>query len=275
MLSRIMVAIVGIPLLIYILYNGGLPLLIFTDIIIGIAAYEFYNMAEMGGKKPYKLAGIIGAIAVPNILFLSELNVIEIDNMGILALITILLIGYRVLQNKVENSSSDIGVTVLGILYVSVLFSHVILISFLPNGGKWLLTAQIMVWVCDSFAYFTGLTIGRKIFDRGFSSISPKKSIEGALGGIFFTVVSLYFLEKYFKLIDNGNLGLFNIILIGIFISLVAQIGDLGESMFKREFKVKDSGTILRGHGGVLDRFDSMLFVAPVAYYLLKLIVLK
>ena len=275
MLSRIMVAIVGIPLLIYILYSGGFPLLIFTNVIVGMAAYEFYNMAEMGGKKPYKLAGIIGAVAVPNVLFLSELDIIKIDNTGILALFVILLIGYRVLQNKVENSSGDIGVTVLGVLYVSVLFSHVILISFLPNGGKWLLTAQIMVWVCDSFAYFTGLTIGRKIFDRGFSSISPKKSIEGALGGIFFTIVSLFFLDKYFKLVDGGNLELFNIILMGIFISIVAQIGDLGESMFKREFKVKDSGTILRGHGGILDRFDSMLFVAPVVYYLLKLVVLK
>ena len=275
MLSRIMVAIVGIPLLIYILYNGGLPLLIFTNIIVGMAAYEFYNMAEMGGKKPYKLAGIVGAMAVPNILFLSELGEIKIDNMGLLALFVILLIGHRVMQNKVENSSSDIGVTVLGILYVSVLFSHVILISFLPKGGEWLLTAQIMVWVCDSFAYFTGLTIGRKIFDRGFSSISPKKSIEGAMGGIFFTIVSLYFLDKYFKLVDGGNLELYKVILMGIFISVVAQIGDLGESMFKREFKVKDSGTILKGHGGILDRFDSMLFVAPVVYYLLRIVVLK
>lgn len=275
MLSRIMVAIVGIPLLIYILYNGGLPLLIFTNIIVGMAAYEFYNMAEMGGKKPYKLAGIVGAIAVPNVLFLSELGVIKIDNTGLLALFVILLIGHRVMQNKVENSSSDIGVTVLGVLYVSVLFSHVILISFLPKGGEWLLTAQIMVWVCDSFAYFTGLAIGRKIFDRGFSSISPKKSIEGAMGGIFFTIVSLYFLDKYFKLVDGGNLELYKVILMGIFISVVAQIGDLGESMFKREFKVKDSGTILKGHGGILDRFDSMLFVAPVVYYLLRMVVLK
>ena len=274
MLSRIMVAIIGIPVLIWILYSGGIPLLIFTNIIVGMATYEFYNMAEIGGKKPYKVMGILGALAMPNILFLNQLGKIEIDNMFVFSMITVLLIGYRVLQNRVENSSGDLGVTLLGALYVSVLFSHVILISFLPNGGKWLLTAQIMVWVCDTFAYFTGLTIGRKIFKRGFSSISPKKSIEGSLGGIFFTICSLYFLEKYFKLLENGDLGLFNIIIIGVFISIVAQIGDLGESMFKREFKVKDSGTILRGHGGILDRFDSMLFVAPVVYYLLKIVVL-
>ena len=189
MLSRIMVAIVGIPLLIYILYHGGFPLLFFVNIIVGMGAYEFYNMAEMGGKKPHKVAGIIGALLVPNVLFFNELGTLSIDVTGLLAFFVIFLIGYRVLENKVENASVDIGETILGALYISVLFSHVILISFLPNGGKWLLTAQIMVWVCDSFAYFTGMTIGRKIFNRGFSSISPKKSIEGSIGGKIFTIV--------------------------------------------------------------------------------------
>lgn len=274
MLSRIMVAIVGIPLLIYILYHGGFPLLLFVNVIVGMGAYEFYNMAEMGGKKPHKTAGIIGALLIPNVLFFNELGTLSIDVAGLLAFFVIFLIGYRVLENKVENASVDIGETILGALYISVLFSHVILISFLPNGGKWLLTAQIMVWVCDSFAYFTGMAIGRKIFNRGFSSISPKKSIEGSIGGTVFTIISLYFLEKYFHLLNNRELGMTNIIIIGIFISVIAQIGDLGESMFKREFKVKDSGTILKGHGGILDRFDSMLFVAPTVYYLLKFIVL-
>ena len=274
MLSRIMVAIVGIPLLIYILYHGGFPLLLFVNVIVGMGAYEFYNMAEMGGKKPHKVAGIIGALLIPNVLFFNELGTLSIDVTGLLAFFVIFLIGYRVLENKVENASVDIGETVLGALYISVLFSHAILISFLPNGGKWLLTAQIMVWVCDSFAYFTGMAIGRKIFNRGFSSISPKKSIEGSIGGTVFTIISLYLLEKYFNLLNNGELGMTNIVIIGIFISIIAQIGDLGESMFKREFKVKDSGSILKGHGGILDRFDSMLFVAPTVYYLLKFIVL-
>ena len=274
MLSRIMVAIVGIPLLIYILYHGGFPLLLFVNVIVGMGAYEFYNMAEMGGKKPHKAAGIVGALLIPNVLFFNELGTLSIDVAGLLAFFVIFLIGYRVLENKVENASIDIGETILGALYISVLFSHVILISFLPNGGKWLLTAQIMVWACDSFAYFTGMAIGRKIFNRGFSSISPKKSIEGSIGGTVFTIISLYFLEKYFHLLNNRELGMTNIIIIGIFISVIAQIGDLGESMFKREFKVKDSGTILKGHGGILDRFDSMLFVAPTVYYLLKFIVL-
>ena len=147
------------------------------------------------------------------------------------------------------------------------------MISLLPNGGKWLLTAQIMVWVCDSFAYFVGMGIGRKFFNRGFNSISPKKSIEGSIGGTLFTILSLFLLDKYFVLVQGG-MDILNVAIFGVFISAVAQIGDLGESMFKREFKVKDSGTLLKGHGGILDRFDSMLFVAPVMYYLLKFIIL-
>lgn len=273
MLSRIIVALIGIPILIGVLYYGGLPLLIFTNIIVGIGAYEFYKMAEMGGKRPHKLLGIIMAIVIPNVLFFKELNMISFGVEAVIALCIILIISLRVIQNRVENSSIDIGETILGALYPSVLFSHILLINLLPNGGKWLLTAQIMVWICDSFAYFVGMGIGRKIFKRGFNSISPKKSIEGAIGGTIFTVLALFLLEKYFGLI-TGEMNVLGAVILGLFISAVAQIGDLGESMFKREFKVKDSGTLLGGHGGILDRFDSMFFVAPVMYYLLKFVIL-
>ncbi len=273
MLSRIVVALIGIPILIGVLYYGSFPLLIFTNLVVGMGAYEFYQMAELGGKKPHKILGIIMALSIPNILFFRELGVISFGVEGVIALGTIFLLSLRVIQNRVEDASIDLGETVLGALYSGVLFSHVLLISLLPNGGKWLLTAQIMVWVCDSFAYFVGMGIGRKFFSRGFNSISPKKSIEGSIGGTLFTILALFLLDRYFQLI-SGGMPLASVIILGVFISGVAQIGDLGESMFKREFKVKDSGTILKGHGGILDRFDSMLFVAPVMYYLVKFIVL-
>ena len=273
MLSRIIVALIGIPILIGVLYYGGLPLLLFTNIIVGIGAYEFYQMAEMGGKKPHKLLGIILALIIPNVLFFKELDMISFGVEGVIEIAIIIAISVRGRQNRVESSSVDLGETLLGALYPSILFSHILLISLLPNGGKWLLTAQIMVWVCDSLAYFVGMGIGRKFFNRGFNSISPKKSIEGSIGGTVFTILSLFLLDRYFDLVQGG-MSILNVIILGVFISAVAQIGDLGESMFKREFKIKDSGKILGGHGGILDRFDSMLFVAPVMYYLLKFIIL-
>lgn len=273
MLSRILIAIVGIPLLVYLLYTGGFPLFLFIEVIVLIGVHEFYQMAEIGGKKPNKIIGMITAFLIPLAVYLDQAKILAVGTETVISLGIIAVMTLRVLKNRVENVSTDIGETLVGALYPAVLFSHCILISYLPNGGKWLVTAQVMVWVCDSFAYFTGLAIGRKIFNRGFNSISPKKSIEGSIGGTVATILSLWIMDKYLGLVPD-RMSLITVIIFGLFISAVAQIGDLGESMFKREFKVKDSGTILKGHGGILDRFDSMLFVAPVMYYLLKLMIL-
>lgn len=270
MANRILVALIGIPLLITVLLKGGFLLLLFVNFVVLVGLFEFYKMAEIGGKKPDVNLGYIAGLAIPNIIYF-----VNVDNSTLvlmpIALLIIALIGKKVLQNKVENSSRDIGITLLGVVYVSGLFTHLLLMNYLPNGGKWLLTIQILVWVCDSFAYFVGMGIGRKIFKQGFSSISPKKSIEGSIGGIVFTMGAIYLINKYFGIFGT-NISTMIVLLFGLLISIVAQIGDLGESMFKREFKVKDSGKLLGEHGGILDRFDSMLFVVPVVYYLLKFI---
>ena len=270
MLNRILVALIGIPLLITVLLKGGFLLLLFVNFVILVGLFEFYKMAEIGGKKPDVNLGYIAGLAIPNIIYFANVDNSTLIHMPI-TLLTIALIGKKVLQNKVENSSRDIGVTLLGVVYISGLFTHLLLMNYLPNGGKWLLTIQILVWVCDSFAYFVGMGIGRKIFKQGFSSISPKKSIEGSIGGIVFTMGTIYLINKYFNIFGT-DVSTIVVLLFGFLISIVAQIGDLGESMFKREFKVKDSGKLLGEHGGILDRFDSMLFVVPVVYYLLKFI---
>ncbi|WP_448820507.1 phosphatidate cytidylyltransferase [Cetobacterium sp.] len=270
MVNRILVALIGIPLLITVLLKGSFLLLLFVNFVVLVGLFEFYKMAEIGGKKPDVNLGYIAGLAIPNIIYF-----VNVDNSTLvlmpIALLIIALIGKKVLQNKVENSSRDIGITLLGVIYVSGLFTHLLLMNYLPNGGKWLLTIQILVWVCDSFAYFVGMGIGRKIFKQGFSSISPKKSIEGSIGGIVFTMGAIYLINKYFSIFGT-DISTVIVLLFGLLISIVAQIGDLGESMFKREFKVKDSGKLLGEHGGILDRFDSMLFVVPVVYYLLKFI---
>lgn len=270
MLNRILVALIGIPLLMTVLLKGGFLLLLFVNFVILVGLFEFYKMAEIGGKKPDVNLGYIAGLAIPNIIYFTNVDNSTLILMPI-TLLTIALIGKKVLQNKVENSSRDIGITLLGVVYISGLFTHLLLMNYLPNGGKWLLTIQILVWVCDSFAYFVGMGIGRKIFKQGFSSISPKKSIEGSIGGIVFTMGTIYLINKYFN-IFGPDVNIIVVLLFGFLISIVAQIGDLGESMFKREFKVKDSGKLLGEHGGILDRFDSMLFVVPVVYYLLKFI---
>lgn len=270
MLNRILVGLIGIPILMYVYYTGGMSLLIFTNLIIGIGLYEFYRMAKSSGKKPFSKLGILFGLTIPNIIYFSNLNNIEIPIFLPVATFIIFCMGKRIFENKVENASIDIGVSVLGITYISVLFSHILLLTYLPNGGKWLIATQVMVWVCDSAAYFVGINIGRKFFKEGFSEISPKKSKEGAIGAILFTMLAAYLLNLKFNLLADNNL---IVLVLGFMVSIVAQIGDLGESMFKREFKIKDSGRILGEHGGILDRFDSMIFVVPVVYYILEIFV--
>ena len=272
MKSRLIVAILGIPILIYILLSGGLLLLLFANVIIGIALYEFFNMMEKSGKRPLKKLGMGLGLLIPNFTYLhmkghpfGELLPLIIS-VGVM-----LLIISRVFENSSEEASRDIGGTLLGVMYISFLFSHIIAMSFLPQGNLWILTAQLMVWVCDSSAYFVGLSTGRKFFKRGLSEISPKKSIEGTIGGIFFTVLTLGII-RYFLYLKDSTLSFAGVVAIGVFVSMTAQIGDLGESLFKRDFKIKDSGNLLGGHGGILDRFDSMIFVVPTMFYLLKIL---
>jgi phosphatidate cytidylyltransferase len=222
-------------------------------------------MVEKSGEKVYKIPGILAALIIPNLLYfgverVSEINILVFFTMGIMV--------YRVLKNQVENSSKEIGLTLLGIVYVSVFFSQMLLISKLPKGGAWIFSLQILVWVCDSFAYFVGVKFGRKFIKRGVSEISPKKSVEGSIGGIIFTIIAMYIIN-YKNQFFVGDMAWMKIVGFAIMISLAVQIGDLAESMFKREFKIKDSGRILGEHGGILDRFDSFIFVLPVAYFLL------
>lgn len=273
MKNRLLVALIGIPLLLYILLSGGALLLLFTNVVIGVSLHEYYKMMENSGRKPYKLIGMVSGLAIPNLIYLNSLGVIDLEVVSLVLVIGFIFMSVgRILKEKVEESSLDIGGTLLGVIYVSVLFSHIILLGQLKNGGLWILAAQIMVWVCDSMAYFVGMSTGRKFFKEGLTPISPKKSKEGSLGGILFTVLSLFIMKM--TILSGVDLSISKLLIIGIIVSLVAQIGDLVESMFKREFKVKDSSNILGEHGGMLDRFDSMIFVLPVLYYLLKYIAL-
>lgn len=263
MLNRILIAILGIPVLMFIYLKGDIYLLLLASIIIGIALHEFYKMSEVVEIKPYKNLGVLTGILIPNVMYFVGLE----ETFGLIILSLVLMLGIRVIKNQIENTTRDVGTSLLGIIYIGLMFGHIIMFQGLENGGKWLIAVQIMVWVCDTAAYFVGMSIGRKFFKEGFSIISPKKSKEGAIGGIIFTILSLFVINKIFHLSDN-NIAIF---WLGLIVSITAQIGDLAESMFKREFKTKDSSRILGEHGGILDRFDSMIFVIPMAYYILKI----
>ena len=115
---------------------------------------------------------MVAGVLLPNIIYFKGIE----TGVGALIIFLILILGIRVINNQVENTSKDIGTTLLGVVYISLMFSHILLFQNLENGWKWLIATQIMVWLCDSAAYFVGMATGRKFFKEGFSAISPKKS---------------------------------------------------------------------------------------------------
>ena len=271
--NRVLVALIGVPLLLFI-YAGesffrinlyGLPMLIFTNLVIGVGIYEFYKMVKVLGKEVYDKFGIIVALIIPNLVYLSNRSSYLEQKLITVVLIvaTIFMLTYRVFRNQIKGTLEKVSYTLLGIIYVSVFFSQIINLYFL--GAVFPLILQVLVWVSDTSAGIVGVAIGRKFFKNGFTEISPKKSVEGALGSIIFTGLAfMLIVVLYIEKINGATVGeVFLSFIIGAIISVVAQIGDLIESLFKRECGVKDSGTILMGHGGVLDRFDSMILVLP------------
>jgi len=269
--NRVLVALIGVPLLLFI-YAGesffrinlyGLPMLIFTNLVIGIGIYEFYKMIKISGKEVYDKFGIIVAITIPNLVYLSNqshYSYLEQELIAVVLIVaTIFMLTYRVFRNQIKGTLEKVSYTLLGIIYVSVFFSQIIYLYFL--GAVLPLILQVLVWVSDTSAGIVGVAVGRKFFKNGFTEISPKKSVEGALGSIIFTGLAYVLIIS----VINGAIvaGTFLSFIVGAIISVIAQIGDLIESLFKRECGVKDSGTILMGHGGILDRFDSMLLVLP------------
>lgn len=292
--NRIIVALIGIPLLVFIYTDRiffGFPLFLFSVLIVSIGLYEFYEMLKYSGKEVYSKFGIcVGvAIVVLNylknlylnpIFFNSSMKNIDIElvsviysylnssTLDILLLSSLLLLFYRVMKEKIKGSIETVSYTIFGVVYVAVFFSRIIDIYFLDidretNFINLLLILQILVWIADTSAGIVGVTFGRKIFKNGFTEISPKKSVEGAIGSLFFTGIGSLIVVYFLK---NSNLSASLSFLFGVLVSLFSQIGDLVESILKRECGVKDSGKLLLGHGGILDRFDSMIFLLPIIY---------
>ncbi len=258
LLKRVLVAAIFVPILIVFIWWGGIPFLCLTSAIIGVALIEFYQGMGSAGTKLLPQEGVILGVLVPVSIYLGGAGILSL----VLVFIVIFLSLRRFFEFRVEASSASVFLTLGGILYVSLLLSHVILLRAIPGlGGKLVLTVFFVTWMGDSGAYFIGMASGKH---KLFPHISPKKSLEGFLGGVLLSCVAIFISQAWL------SFPFLHLVILGVLIGVMGQLGDFFESMLKREVKRKDFGFILPGHGGVLDRFDSLLFTAPVFYYYLR-----
>ena len=267
MLKRVTSAMIGLLILILVFAaNNMIVLNVAVTIIALIGISEFYNALKAKKIKPVETIGYITALPILGIGYL-EPDILKIILFFTLPLVVFVLF-FKSIWSNLKHNIIDIAITIMGIIYIPFLLSFIPLTRALENGQYFIWYLLAGAWVTDTCAYFVGVKFGK----HKFSEISPKKSIEGCIGGIlgcmaFFGIFSYYLTTLGIEL----NVALMTFA--GMIISIVSQIGDFSASSIKRYCEIKDFGNIMPGHGGVLDRFDSIIMIAPFIYIIFQFII--
>ncbi len=258
--TRILTAIIGIPLLIFTFYYGSWVFLLTVTLIALMMNYELSNMLAMSQIKYYfKTTSAFIILLMLNAFFANG------DGLGLLMAAMIIFIFALLAVKYPDIALQDCFASVSGVCYIGLMMSYLIQIREFNQGFIFILFLFICIWCSDSGAYFSGKAFGKHPLAP---KVSPKKTIEGLLGGLLFSIICGV---AFYYIIDITSL--INFIVISVLMSLVGVIGDLAESAIKRYLHVKDSGNLIPGHGGFMDRFDSVVFNAPLLYYCLLFIV--
>ena len=263
--QRLLVVIVLIPIGAVIIMLGGWVFYLAAMLILGVAAWEYWRMFSNGGYRPSVIILVGGTVVLVLTRAIWGMERAE----GLLALVVMTAMGYQVFVSResVKTAALDFNFNLGGLLYLGWLGSYMISLRNLPDGEWWLVTVFPTIWLCDGGAFLVGSRLGRHPMAP---FVSPKKSWEGYVGGIVFGILGAAALAAVWHLVApmvTVQKGL----VIGAVISVLCPLGDLGESMLKRSFGVKDSSQIIPGHGGILDRIDSWLWAAPIGYYLITM----
>ena len=274
-IKRVLTSVLGLPLVIVILVFGNETIIdIFFAIVALIAIREYFGAFEKSKKaKPVKWIGYLIAISIAVLrLFHLESTLVDVDTdminmMFCLVIFSVFIVFFHILNSGMKTSIIDGAVTVFGILYVPVMIIFLPIIYSQKNGEILIWYVIICGWTTDIFAYLAGKILNNR--KHKFSKISPNKSIEGciagAIGAVIVSLIYTVICNRYFF----TNISYIYIILISLLLRIIKQIGEFAASSIKRYNEIKDYGNLIPGHGGILDRIDSILFIAPVAYILL------
>ena len=265
MRTRVLSAVVLVPLVVGAVYIGGWIWAAVVTAAAVIATYEGFGMARAAGHRPDTWLGLClgGGLALTGAWPEHDLVRLALAAGVIGAFLA------QMLRAAEDRSLGDWTATLVFPVMAGVLCSYLILIRNMDDGLLWTLLALVLIWVNDSAAYLGGRGFGRSPF---FASLSPKKTLEGAICGTIATVAvglltpAIATLGPDF-LAPLADLPALGVAALGLLVSIAGPAGDLSQSFIKRQVGVKDSGNLIPGHGGVLDRLDSLLFAAPVVYY--------
>jgi phosphatidate cytidylyltransferase len=269
---RVLSAVVFLPLLVFLATRGGFWFLGFALLFIGLALREFYLMMAGKGLSAHWKSGFLAALLFP-IGFYARLRTQRTEEWHLAGLLTVLLIAMLLAELRRGASKQTLvntSATLLGVLYIGWLGSHLVALRELPGtlgvpystGASFVLLPFFLAWTCDTAAYLVGRAWGRH---RLAPNVSPGKSVEGAIGGLVAAIAAGAIARVWFA----PYLSPATALLLGLIVGVFAQLGDLVESLLKRDAETKESSSLIPGHGGVLDRFDSILFAAPLTYYFL------
>jgi len=287
---RILFAVVAAPLALLIVLVGGAPLAALLAVVSALGAWEFFRIARASGHRPLDDVGIALAGLVPLVLHAQFLGLFSLRP-ALIAVVALAVLAATIWLRGVDGQPLGAAATsLLGVVYTAGMLSfgyairyhdivrgydavgahHVAIgpVSFaVPPGGVLLVFPMVITWASDIGAYFVGRALGKR---KLIPSVSPGKTVAGAVGGLLASMLVAWAFARG-VLVPVANLGFtpWGALLFGGLVSVAAQVGDLFESLLKREARVKDSSHIIPGHGGILDRFDSLIFVLPLAYLLL------
>ena len=267
--KRLLVVIILIPIVVAVIVIGGWVFYIAVAAVLSLAGWEYAHIYQHGGYSPsvvLVVAGIAGLVLERAIFGWAHQDVL-------LGLLILLAMFYHMLafESGKETSATDFAITLSGILYLGWLGGYLISLRNLPDGLWWMMVALPTVWISDAGAFSIGRRFGHHPLTK---RLSPQKTWEGYAAGVVFGTIGagltglLWHLRS--PLVTPGRA-----LILGLVLSILTPLGDLGESMIKRQFGLKDSSNLLPGHGGIFDRIDSIMWAGIISYFLINLLWLK
>lgn len=257
--QRVLSAIVLVPIVLGATYLGGWPFFTVVFIATLLAGHEFYALLADRGHRP---AAVLGLALIASLIIAAALPDWYLDRL-VLAVGIILSLLWQLRRSPLRRSLSDWALTITGAVYIGGLAGFMISVRGLPDGLGWMLVILLSTWANDSLAYVTGVYLAGRYLGRHplAPTVSPKKTWEGSVAGWLACTVVTAGLATSLDAPPLAGIGL------GLAIGILGTMGDLGVSVIKRQVGVKDSSDLIPGHGGMLDRIDSLLFVSVVVYY--------